>query len=327
MCKILRRSAPVILLIILSACTTISDHPPGDNLLAYSVPDDDSLLGRYMPIFVIENYQKRYNLIGTASAKATEAGEELIYINPEKATIYTQIRKFKTSKNTYTNLVYRIHFEQIPGGFIPFYLGKGKNTGLIVIVTLNNRHQPILYTTVHTCGCYLAFVPTSHMPEYGFPRDWGKGRQSVYFENLPGILDYDESSPDQEKTVILIKDGSHRVKNIWLSSADSLNKYKTFNAQNQPLDSLKYLPIKYHKTSSFFENSGSRIGYVKGSYKVREWLFMSWWAFDSRIGEDKVFGKDKNDGILFYTSLKPWAREKSDMRDFISFLRYWNWAL
>ena len=52
---------------------------------------------------------------------------------------------------------------------------------------------------------------------------------------------------------------------------------------------------------------------------------MSWWAFDWRIGEDKKFGKDENDGILFYTSLKPWSRKKSDMRNFISFLKYWGW--
>ena len=317
----------VILLIFLTSCTTISDHPLSDNLLAYNVTDDNSLLSRYMPIFLIENYKNRHNLIGTASAKATEGKEEIIYINPVKATVYTQTRKFKTSKNTYTNLVYRVHFEQIPGGFMPFYLGKGKNTGLIVIITLNNRNQPILYTTVHTCGCYLAFVPTSHMPENGFPRDWDKDRQSVYFENLPGFLDYDKSSSGLEKTVILIRDGSHRIKDIWLSPPDSLKKYKTVSAQNQPLDSLKKLPMKHHKTTSFFENSGSRMGYVKGSYKFREWLLMSWWVFDSRIGEDKVFGKDKNDGILFYTSLKPWAREKSDMRDFIAFLRYWNWEL
>ena len=317
----------LILLIFLPSCTTISDHPLSNNLLAYNVTDDDSLLSRYMPVFLIENHKNRHNLIGTASAKAIEGKEEIIYINPVKATVYTQTRKFKASKNTYTNLVYRVHFEQIPGGFIPFYLGKGKNMGLIVIVTLNFRNQPILYTTVHTCGCYLAFVPTSHMLESGFPRDWDKGRQSVYFENLPGILDYDKLSSDQEKTVILIRDGSHRVKNIWLSPPDSLKKYKTVRAQNQPLDLLKKLPMKDHKTTSFFESSGSRMGYVKGSYKFREWLLMSWWVFDARIGEDKVFGKDKNDGILFYTSLKPWAREKSDMRDFIAFLRYWNWEL
>ena len=122
----------IVLLIFLSACTTVSVHPAGDNFLSYSVAEDDSLLSHYMPVFVIENYKKSYNLIGTVSAEAIEGKEETIYINPQKATIYSQKRIFKAAKNTYTNLVYRIHFKKIPGGLIPFYLGAGKNTGLIV---------------------------------------------------------------------------------------------------------------------------------------------------------------------------------------------------
>jgi hypothetical protein len=315
------------LLIVLPSCTAISVHPPVNDLLAYTVKNDDSLLNHYMPVFLIENHKKGYNLIGTPSAKADEDKKKIIYVNPAKATIYTETRIFKTSKGRYKNLIYRIHFEKIPGGLTPFYLGKGKNTGLITVVTLNNHNKPILYTTVHTCGCYIAFVPTSHMPENIFPDGWNKGRQSVDFENLPGILEYGKSSHDQEKTVILIRDGSHRVRDIWLSDPDSLKKYNTVRAQTQPTDALKKLELKYNKTTSFFENSGSRKGYVKESHKIREQLFMSWWTFDLRIGEDKMFGKNKNDGILFYTSLKPWAREKSDMRDFIVFLRYWNWEL
>ncbi len=54
---------------------------------------------------------------------------------------------------------------------------------------------------------------------------------------------------------------------------------------------------------------------------------MGWWAFDWRIGEDKKLGKTRDDGIVFYTSLKPWARKASDMRDFEAFLLYWKWGL
>lgn len=316
----------VILLIFLSSCTTVPVHPSG-NTLAYIVQKDDSLVSRYMPVFVIENHKNKHNLIGTASAKISEDNEEVIYVNPEIATVYTEVRKFKTIKNTYTNLIYRIHFEKIPDGFIPFYIGEGNNTGLIVIVTLNNQNKPILYTTVHTCGCYLAFIPTTFMPENGFPNDWGKGRQSVDSENLPSLLEYNKFFSAREKVGLLIRDGSHRVKDIWLLKPNYLKKHNTVKAQIDPLSSLKKLSLKDHKTTSFFENQGSREGYVKGSYKFREWLLMSWWAFDSRIGEDKVFGKDKSDGINFYTSIKPWARDQSDLRDFNAFLRYWNWSL
>jgi len=318
---------PVALLIFLFSCTTIPVHLTVDNLSVFTVKDDKTILSRYAPVFVIENYKKKYNLIGTPSARINEDREGEIYVDPEKATVYTGMGEFKTFKSTYTNLIYRIHFEKIPGGFIPFHLGKGNNMGLIVIITLNSRNEPILYTSVHTCGCYLAFVPTSYMPADRFPDGWKNGRQSVHSENLPGILEYSKSSPDRDKTMILIRDGTHRVKDIWLSDSCSLKKYNTIRAEIQPRESLEKLPLKNYETTSFYETSGPREGYVKGSFKIRERLLMSWWAFDWRVGEDKKFGKDKNDGILFYTSLKPWDRKNSDMRNFVTFLKYWKWKL
>lgn len=318
---------PVVLGIFLFSCTTFPEHPTADRLVAYTVKNGETLLGRHAPVFLIENHKKRYNLIGTPTAEITKDMEERIYVDPGKATIYAQKRIFKTLKSTYTNLVYRVHFEQIPGGWVPFHLGKGKNIGLIVIITLNRRNEPILYTTLHTCGCYLAFVPTSYMPVSRLPDGWKRARQSVYSENLPGILDYKGSPFNRNRTVILLRDGTHRVKDIWLSAVDPLKKYNTRVADIQPLESLEKLPVKNGGTTSFYETSGRRKGYVKGSHKIRERLLMSWWALAWRVGEDKRFGKDKNDGLLFYTSLKPWAREKSDMRDFAAFLKYWKWHL
>ena len=317
----------VIIIVSFLGCATIPVSPPVKDLSAYIVNDDLTLVSRYIPVFVIENNKEKHNRIGTPTAKMTKDGEEKICVDPEKATVYTQIRKFETTKSTYTNLIYRIHFEKIPGGVFPFYLGKGKNIGLIVIVTLNRQNNPILYTLVHTCGCYLAFVPTSYLPADSFPDEWIKQRQSVYSEDLPGFLDVNESSLPSSKMFILIRDGSHRVKDIWLSSSSSLKNYTIVKAELQPLISLETLFLKDHATTSFYEASGPRKGYVKGSQKCRERLLMSWWTFDWRIGEDKIFGKDKNNGIVFYTSLKPWDREKSDMRDFAAFLKYWKWSL
>jgi len=316
-----------ILLIFLASCTTLPVHPPANNFAAYTVKDDQTILNRYAPVFVVENYKMKYNRIGTPSAEINEDGKEKIYVDPDKATIYAEVRHFKTIKSSYTNLIYRIHFEKIPGGFIPFHLGKGKNIGLIVIITLNSRDEPILYTSVHTCGCYLAFVPTSYMSSDALPDGWKNQRQSVYSENLPGILKFNQSSFEQSKPMILIRSETHRVKDIWLSDASPLEKYNIVEADIKPLTSLETLPLNSHGTTSFYETSGARKGYVKGSFKTRERLFISWWAFDWRVGEDKKLGNDTNDGIIFYTSLKPWNRERSDMRNFVTFLKFWKWKL
>jgi len=134
----------------------------------------------------------------------------------------------------------------------------------------------VLYTTVHTCGCYLAFIPTSFLFGEALPGDWQKGRQSVYSENLPGFLDYQGTSPKYSRTVIVLRDGTHRVKDIRLLDADALLAGPRVAAALRPLGALEKLPVENGTTTSFYESSGARTGYVKGSYKARERLLMSW---------------------------------------------------
>ncbi len=320
-------SCAALFLLCICSCSVIPGPASDSRLSAYRVADDATLLARYAPVFVIENEQSKYNRIGTPYAEISASGEETIAVSPERATLYTRMDTFAGERGQYTNLLYRIHFEQIPGGFFPFYLGKGRNIGLLVIVTLDSENRPLLYTSVHTCGCYLAFVPTSYMPADVYPAAWKKERQMVYAENLPGLLAYAGASPDREHVVILLRDATHRVGDMWLADSSALGAYTSTRMEMQPFSALERLPLPHHATTSFYETSGPRKDYVKGSHKIWERLFMSWWAFDWRIGEDKKLGKDKNDGRLFYTSLKPWSREASDLRNFINFSKYWGWKL
>lgn len=165
------------------------------------------------------------------------------------------------------------------------------------------------------------------MPEDGFPAGWKKSRQIVHSESLPGVLDVTGGPSEHSRVMILLRTDTHRVKDMWTASSKSLNDYRRINAETQSLTSLEALPLKQGGTTSFYETSGPRKGYVKGSQKSRERLLMSWWALDWRIGEDKKLGINKQDGIQFYTSLKPWAREASDIRNFATFLNYWKWTL
>ncbi|MCF6267949.1 MAG: hypothetical protein L3J57_15635, partial [Desulfuromusa sp.] len=118
-----------------------------------------SRLNRYAPVFWIEEHAAAYNRIGAVRAMA----EDKIFIDPKSAVIYAEERQFSTAKAEYTNLIYRVHFPEVPGGFSPYFLGAGKNVGLLIILTLNAQGQPLLVTSVHSCGCYLAFIPTSYL--------------------------------------------------------------------------------------------------------------------------------------------------------------------
>ena len=65
----------------------------------------------------------------------------------------------------------------------------------------------------------------------------------------------------------------------------------------------------------------------KGFIKPRESLFLSLPSLDPLVGYDKVYGDRRETGNPFYTSLKPWNREASDMWDFPEFLTFWGWRL
>ncbi len=317
---------PVLLAVFIPLLLTGCINAPKPSSLATATPylaePGDQLLNRFAPVFWIEENSTDHNRIGTVRATS----DEEVFIDPDTAVIYAAQRPFTTPRGDYTNLIYRVHFQEIPGGLSPFYLGAGKNIGLLIVITLNAQHQPLLVTSVHTCGCYLAFIPTSYLTPPAFPQGWPPDRQTVFSEDLPARLSYPQAGAAPLRIQISIRPDTHRVMNVWLAPVDTIQT-NTIPMHLKPLADLNNLPISKQHTTSMFVTSGARKGYVKGSFKTRERLFMSWWALDWHIGQDKVLGKDKQDGTTFYTSLKPWARDASDMRDFSKFLAYWGWGL
>lgn len=315
----------VVFLLSLCSCASVSQRPIQESSIAYSLYDETQLQNRFAPVFIVENGNRDYNRIGSPVA-IIEEGKENVVIDPDVATYYLSTRSFTTEKGRYTNLIYRIHFKKIPFSIIPFHLGYGGNVGLLLVVTLNSRNEVVLYSLLHTCGCYLAFIPTSNLPGAYLPIGWKKGRQNVFSENLPSYLTFSQNGED-ELLFVQMGEEQHRVKNVWLAGLDELKGFKLIKPDLQPFSSLENLVSVTGEHTSFYETTGPRKGYVKGSQKIWERLFISWWAFDWRVGEDKKLGRDTSEGNVFYTSIKPWAREESDLRDFPRFLKYWGWRL
>ncbi len=292
-----------------------------DTALYRAAPDyTDALLNQFAPVFIVEKADQAYNRIGTPSARI-EKGRELIFIDADNPAAYVQKSEFQTPRDRYTNLIYRTHFSEVPSG-----LSRGRNVGLLVVVTLNSSGVPVLLTTVNTCGCYLAIMPLSTLPEDAYPTGWTIHGQSVYGEYLPGLIPYKPENNGTGRFLLLLRDKTHRVKGVWFrnDSVDVGGESVLFPLKS--MTDLEKLPFGNDFTS-FFEQHGPRKGYVKGSFKPYEKMFISWWAFDWNVGEDKAYGPRDKTGTIFYTSLKFWARDESDMWDFAGFLRYWGWNL
>lgn len=322
------RLAPLLLvLLLLSGCSTKLPSAEMAQTL-YLPPTTADEEDRFVPFFEVFGTASQHNRIGTPAVRLGTDGDQ-VFIDTSQATVFVQRRLFSTNKGVYTNLIYRIHFSKIPRSFWPFYLGAGEHVGLFVIVTLNNAEQPLLYTTVHTCGCYLAFIPTSYLWPEAFPDSWSRQAQKVYGETLPGLLDLHHATVEGDYRVGLkIRNDTHRVMDLRLASSQQIATRRHTEMILKPHTLLENLSSQSASAPvSFFETTGVRAGYVKNSEKIWERLLMSWWTLDWRIGEDKRLGQNTADGPIFYTSIKPWQRTNSDLRNFPRFLNYWGWKL
>lgn len=313
----------VIIGLTFSGCARPSTQQTESPAL-YLSPIPPSVAAGHAPAYLIRDPSATFNKIGTPSIRATTGGEPEIFVDPERATIYFESQEFQTAKGRYTNLIYRIHFQEVPLDWVRINLTAGRNPGLLFIFTLDETRTLLLVTSVHTCGCFLAFLPTDAMPRSAFPADWSMDRQSVYGQSLPGIL---HLGKDQAKSrlVFALASETHRVSDVNVADGDILKiSADPVIMDLLPMQALHNLPYR-DQPVSFFATDGSRAGYVKDNTKILERLLISWWAMDLYVGEDKAYGKDDKSGAVFYTSLKFWDRKASDLKDFPGFLAYWGW--
>jgi len=197
----------------------------------------------------------------------------------------------------------------------------------MVVVTLDALGLPVLITAVNTCGCYVAMVPTSFLPQDAFPRDWENRPQEVYGEKLPWILDY--AGVKAPRLLVRLRPEVHRVMGLEVIESRHLNDRRAFRTIRAPLipsEELEEIPVN-GSTTSFYYQEGAWRGHVKGAVKPMETLLLGLISLDFYVGMDKSYLGSTSCGNPFYTSLKPWNREESDMADFPEFLRFWGWNL
>ncbi|MDG4475485.1 hypothetical protein [Thiovibrio frasassiensis] len=286
----------------------------------------EDVFHRHAPAFLVYEADLSHNCIGMAGARYDTAGAPEVFVDPDRPAIYVGEYSFATEKGNYRNLVYRVHFSRVPFRHIT----AGKHGGILVLITLNANKQPVLVSTVGTCGCYLTMTPTNFLPDSCLPEGFKREAPlRVYGETLPGSLDY--AGRENPRLLVSIRPEVHRVMDLRLVDDDS-----ALGSQGVPREKTDLLSVETlerlelpggTETTSFFHEKGVAQGYVKGALKPWESLFMSPLALDFLVGMDKAYYGDPAKGQPLYTSLKPWAQDDSDLRDFRRFLSYWGWRL
>jgi hypothetical protein len=170
--------------------------------------EDSGLLERHAPAFRIEEGDLEFNRIGTPRIRLRR-GRERVDVDPERASLYVETRPDRIGRRDVLHLVYRIHFSALPWTRAVFY-ERHRNVGLMALVTLDAAIlEPLLVTTVYTCGCYRALLPTELFPREALPEDWPRDEKRFYGVTLPALAP--RARPGASRLVIGLASRTHRV--------------------------------------------------------------------------------------------------------------------
>jgi hypothetical protein len=267
-----------------------------------------ALLLRHAPAFVVRESENAVNRIGTPEIHH-ESGRDRVLVNPAAPRIYVQVRRDRIGATPVLQLLYRVHFEAVPLASKVFFEAH-RNAGVLAIVTLTeHKRQPIFFSTVHTCGCFLALLPTDRLLREALPDNWPKNTKRVTGKTLPAIVKYPKSA--QTRLAVRLEPKTHRIEHI--ETTATMPKIPRTVVALHSMKELHQLKVVGGggRRGSFFYTSGPLRGYVRGAWSPIEGLTLGALLLDPMLGSDKDFGDPEITSTRFYTSIWPWEREIS----------------
>jgi hypothetical protein len=169
----------------------------------FSTEDRERLFRAFAPIFEIST-SGEYDRFGPL-AWGTEPTPQVDVTRP---TVYRRLAFTRYSKWVLVQLVYTIWFPERPRERSFDLLG-GKLDGLIFRVTLDRKGQPLVYDTIHPCGCYHMFFPTARVKVQPSPQP------GIEWAFVPAIL---PAVGPEHRIVLQIVSGSHYIEGLRFGS-------------------------------------------------------------------------------------------------------------
>lgn len=279
--------------------------------------DRAALLACFAPIWIAPGAERDFNRVGTPVAAPGDSwigSGVAIRVDPDRPTVYASARDERIGERDVIQLVYRVHFTRIPWSWSWHFFEAHRNAGLFALVTLDaHTLEPLLVTTVHTCGCYLAVVPTAAFPAAALPHDWQPDRQRVFGKSLPARIAPPE--PGVSRIAIALEPGSHRVVDVDVRADVPANGARPLALAD--LDALRTLRAEDGSVHSFYYASGPLKGHVKGAWNPLEGLtIFGLVALDPSVGMDKELGDPAQTGTPFYTQISFWKQGASRLDRF-----------
>jgi 8-oxo-dGTP pyrophosphatase MutT (NUDIX family) len=218
---------------------------------ALSAAELERIAAVYAPSFdvAIAGDYDRFGWLRWRRGSATpevDASEPAVYVH----SAYTRY-----AGEVLLQLVYTVWFPERPARGALDLLA-GRLDGVVWRVTLAPDGEPLIYDSIHACGCYHFFFPTPRArlrPAPGALEDWAFVPQA-----LPRVA-------EGERPVVTLASGTHYLERVSLvRDAESLVRYSL-----RPYDELRSLPRAAGAHASAFGPDGI----IAGTERAERFLF------------------------------------------------------
>jgi hypothetical protein len=159
----------------------------------------EALLRRYAPVWEIQ-LQGDYDRIG----RPIWIREGVLDVDTEEPLTYTLLSFTRFGKEILTQLNYIIWFRSRPKEG-PLDIYGGFLDGLNYRVTLDTRGNPLLYETIHNCGCYYKAYPTDRL----------QVREEIDYAEPPLILSAADLDPAKHFVTVAMETRTHFVQHLY----------------------------------------------------------------------------------------------------------------
>lgn len=217
---------------------------------AYAPEDRETLFHAYAPVWEVP-VKSDDDRIGSP----IWTGDGRIGVDTDRPRTYTHLSLTRSGRAILTQLNYIIWFPSRPkDGVLDIY--GGMLDGLNYRVTLDTKGDPILYETIHNCGCYYKAYPTGRL----------RVREPGAYAEPPLILQAPEIDFTQEPMAVAMESRTHYVRHLYPASRGIPSE--TVTSPLADYDELKSLDHGNGNRKSMF----NRYGIVPGSQRLERFV-------------------------------------------------------
>ena len=217
-------------------------HPLG--LPRLSAVERERLFATYAPVFEIETGGD-FDRIGRLGWDAALAPR----VDVAQPVVYRRLGYTRSGQRTLLQLVYVAWLPERPLENRFDVLG-GHLDGVVWRVTLAPDGEPVLFDSIHPCGCYHMFFPTPRLQPLPAPRP------SMEWAFIPAAL---PAIAESERLVLTLRSRSHYLANVRPATATTGTIYDFAE-----YDELRTLPLPQGGTRSLFGPDGLIAGTERG---------------------------------------------------------------